>query len=913
MRANLPERELHIQAFWQERGIYQELVRIGRGRPKFILHDGPPYANGDIHIGTALNKVLKDIVVKFRSLQGQYAPYIPGWDTHGLPIELQAIRALGIDRRQVTPLELRRRCREFALHWLDVQRADFRRLGVLGDWDHPYLTLDPRYEAIQIRLFGELVERGYIYKGLKPVYWCAECETALAEAEVEYADKTSDSIYVSFAVKDGKDVLPAGARVVIWTTTPWTIPANLAIALHPDAQYQLVATTAGPLLLAAELAGAALAAMGLAPGPVLGSFRGKELEGVVCLHPLYPRRSPLALGDHVTLDEGTGCVHTAPGHGHEDFALGARYGLPVLNPLDDRGVFTEEAGPFAGLRYDRANPVIVEALARAGALLGRDRLQHQYAHCWRCKEPVLYRATVQWFASVAGFREKALAAIDEVTWIPAWGRERIFNMVSDRGDWCISRQRAWGVPIPAFYCRACGTILMNRETIDSVARCFQQEGSDAWFAREAHELLPEGVTCSRCGGAGFDKETDIMDVWFDSGSSHAAAMRAHPELGWPADLYLEGSDQHRGWFQSSLLTAVATEGRAPYRAVLTHGFVVDGEGRKMSKSLGNVVSPQAVIGQYGADILRLWVASSDYKQDIRVSPDILKQLAEGYRKIRNTLRFILGNLYDHDPVENACPHDQLSELDLWALDSLERLIREVTASYQAYDYHLVYHAIHNFCAVDMSALYLDVLKDTLYTMGKNSRERRAAQHVLYQVAGVLVRLLAPVIPHTAEEVWAQLPRLPGEPGSVLLASWPPARAECLDAARYERWQQLLAVRRVVSRALELERAAHRIGSSLEAQVTLYADLSRHQPLNQCLAFLPNLFIVSGVKLATPGDPPPAAALVDAEAGVAVVVEKAAGEKCERCWVFSETVAHDSEHPALCRRCAQVVRQVRAGA
>jgi len=913
MRANLPERELHLQAFWQERGIYQELVRLGRDRPKFILHDGPPYANGDIHIGTALNKVLKDIVIKFHSMQGEYAPYIPGWDTHGLPIELQAIRALGIDRKKVTPLELRRRCREFALHWLDIQRADFQRLGVLGDWDHPYLTMDPGYESVQIRLFGELVERGYIYKGLKPVYWCAECETALAEAEVEYTDKISDSIYVAFGVEDGKDRLPADARVVIWTTTPWTIPANLAIALHPEAEYRLVATAAGPLLLAAELAAPALAAVGLEGGQVLRSFRGTELEGLVCRHPLYPRGSLLVLGDHVTLEEGTGCVHTAPGHGHEDFELGARYGLPVLNPLDDRGVFTGAAGPFAGLRYDRANPVIVEALARAGALLGRGRLRHQYAHCWRCKEPLLYRATEQWFASVAGFRDRALAAIDEVTWIPSWGRERIFNMVADRDDWCISRQRAWGVPIPAFYCRACGAILMNRETIDSVARIFQQEGSDAWFAREALEFLPEGASCDRCGGSGFDKEKDIMDVWFDSGSSHAAAMAANPELGWPADLYLEGSDQHRGWFQSSLLTAVATRGRAPYRAVLTHGFVVDGEGRKMSKSLGNIVSPQEVIGQYGADILRLWVASSDYKQDIRVSPDILKQLAEGYRKIRNTLRFILGNLYDYDPVEHAVPDDWLSELDLWARENLQRLIREVTASYQAYDYHLVYHTIHNFCAVDMSALYLDVLKDTLYTLGQDSRERRAAQHVLYQVAGALVRLLAPVMPHTAEEVWSQLPRLPGEPESVLLAAWPAVRGEYLDAARHERWGQLLPVRRAVSRALELERAEHRIGSSLEAKVTLYADPSRHQLLHECRAFLPNLFIVSGVRLASPGEIPPATGLGDVEAGVSVLVEKADGEKCERCWVFCQSVAHDPEHPALCRRCAQVVRRSCAGA
>lgn len=913
MRANLPDREPETQSFWEETGVYEELARLGRGRPKFILHDGPPYANGDIHIGTALNKVLKDIVIKFRSMQGQYAPYVPGWDTHGLPIELQAIRALGIDRDRVSPLELRQRCREFALHWMDVQRTEFKRLGVLGDWDHPYLTLEPEYEARQVQLFGELVERGYIYKGLKPVYWCAECETALAEAEVEYSEKTSDSIYVGFKVEDGKGRLPRDARVVIWTTTPWTIPANLAIALHPDAEYRLVATKAGSLLLAADLAGRALSMMGLEGGETLDRFRGAELEGVVCRHPLYLRDSLLILGDHVTLEEGTGCVHTAPGHGHEDFEVGARYGLPVLNPLDGRGVFTDEAGPFAGLRYDRANPRIVDALAEAGALLASDHVQHQYAHCWRCKKPVLYRATEQWFASVDGFRQEALEAIDAVTWIPGWGRERISNMVAGRGDWCISRQRVWGVPIPAFYCRQCRHILISQETIQAVADLFRREGSDAWFAREAHDILPAGTTCGQCGASGFVKETDIMDVWFDSGSSHVAAMEAHPELGWPADLYLEGSDQHRGWFQSSLLTAVATRGSAPYRAVLTHGFVVDGEGRKMSKSLGNVVFPQAVIKQYGADILRLWVASADYKQDIRVSPDILKQLAEVYRKIRNTLRFILGNLYDFDPAKDPVAYQQLSELDRWALATLQHLVRQVTAYYQAYDYHLLYHAIHNFCAVDMSSLYLDVLKDTLYTMGKDDLQRRAAQTVLYQVAAALVRVIAPVLPHTAEEVWRFLPRPAGEPASVLLAQWPPVRQEYLDPDLEERWGRLLEVRRAVSKALEMERAARNIGSSLEAQVTLYAGPDRAGLLESSLSQLAALFIVSAVRLAPPLTPAPAFAFQDPDTGLAVLVEKAEGVKCERCWVFSPTVAHDPGHPSLCRRCAQVVRASRPDA
>ncbi len=906
MRANLPQREVEIQAFWSEQDIYGQLRRAARGRPQFILHDGPPYANGDIHIGTALNKVLKDIVVKFASMRGYDAPYVPGWDTHGLPIELQAIRILGINRHEVDAVELRRRCREFALHWQGIQRGQFQRLGVLGEWDHPYLTMEPGYEACQVQVFGEMARRGFIYKGLKPVYWCADCETALAEAEVEYAEKRSPSIYVAFAVTGAAGRLPAGARVVIWTTTPWTIPANLAICLHPEAEYHLVPTAAGALLLAAERVEPALKAMGLQGGRPLLTCRGAELEGLRCRHPLYERDSVLILGEHVTLDEGTGCVHTAPGHGHEDFAIGAGYGLGVLNPLDGRGVFTAEAGRFAGLRYDHANPRIVEALREAGALLGQDTITHQYAHCWRCKSPVLYRATEQWFASIDGFRQAALEAIAGVEWIPPWGRERISNMVADRGDWCISRQRVWGVPIPAFYCQDCGEPLLSRESVAAVADLFGREGSDAWFHRSARQILPPDLRCGACQGQEFTKETDIMDVWFDSGSSHVAVLGTRPGLRWPADLYLEGSDQHRGWFQSSLLTAVATRGRAPYRAVLTHGFVVDGEGRKMSKSLGNVVSPQEVIGRYGADILRLWVASADYKQDIRVSPDILKQLAEVYRKIRNTLRFILGNLYDFDPVGDAVPRDSLAEFDRWTLARLALLLEDVTAHYQAYDYHLLYHAIHNFCAVDLSALYLDVCKDTLYTLAPADPRRRAAQTVLYEVASVLVRIIAPVLPHTAEEVWRYLPRRPGDPLSVLLATWPAPEHARRDPELEERWEGLLQVREVVSKALELARGARHIGSSLEAKVTLYPGPPRAGLLAEYAHELPALFIVSQVELMPTATQPPPTAYSDPARDLAVLVEPAAGTKCDRCWNWSVTTGQDPEHPGLCRRCAAVV-------
>ncbi len=602
MKANLPAREPEIQRRWRDEDLYGRVRRAREGAPRFVLHDGPPYANGDIHIGTALNKVLKDIVVKFATMRGFDAPYVPGWDTHGMPIEHAALRALGLNRRDLSALELRHKCQEFALKYRDVQREEFKRLGVLGDWGDPYMTLHPEYEARQIQVFGQMAQKGYIYKGLKSVYWCASCETALAEAEVEYYDKKSASIYVAFAVTDGKGKLPEGSRVVIWTTTPWTIPANLAIALHPDFEYGLYDTPKGRLLLAKDLAAPSLQAFGV-EGKLISSYRGSDLEGVLTRHPLFDRSSVVVLGEHVTLEAGTGCVHTAPGHGPEDFDLGVKYNLGVLNPVDERGCFTEEAGPFAGMFIEQANGPVIEAMRENGSLLAQGTLTHSYAHCWRCKNPILYRATEQWFASVEGFRRQALEAIKQVRWIPAWGEERIGNMVADRADWCISRQRSWGVPIPIFYCRQCGHYLATDATIDAVSELFRREGADAWWRYEADRILPPGVTCPDCGGREFRKETDTMDVWFDSGSSHAAVLESRG-LGWPCDLYLEGSDQHRGWFQSSLLTAVATRGRAPYRAVLTHGFVVDGEGRKMSKSVGNVIY-QGVRGRHPAAVGRV--------------------------------------------------------------------------------------------------------------------------------------------------------------------------------------------------------------------------------------------------------------------------------------------------------------------
>ncbi len=924
MRANLPEREPPMLKAWEEMRIYEKVRASRQGASKFILHDGPPYANGDIHMGTALNKVLKDIVNKYKTLRGFDTPYVPGWDTHGLPIEHAAIKILGIDRSKVDPLTLRQQCRDYALKYRDIQREEFRRLGVRGDWENPYMTLKPEFEATEIRIFGEMARRGFIYRGKKAVYWCPSCETALAEAEIEYSDVRSPSIYVRFPVRDGRGKLPEqDTYVLIWTTTPWTMPGNTGIALNPEFAYQLVKTEKGNLLMAAELAPTVLRDLSLTAQAVVGQWKGSDLQGVVCRHPLhalapiFDRDSLVVLGDYVTAEDGTGCVHTAPGHGQEDFATGVQYGLPIITPIDDKGRFTDEAGPFAGIFYEDGNKVIAKALDESGNLLKLAFIQHQYAHCWRCKSPVIFRATTQWFASVEGFRQAALEAIEKVQWIPTWGEERIANMVRDRADWCISRQRVWGVPIPVFYCLDCGEPVITPESIEAVAGLFGKEGSDAWWRKEAAEILPSGFKCPHCGHTEFRKEKDIMDVWFDSGSTHAAVLRSRPELTWPSDLYLEGSDQHRGWFQSSLLTGVAALGGSPYKACLTHGFVVDGEGRKMSKSLGNVIFPEKVIKQYGADILRLWVSSSDYKADIRLSDDILKQLAEIYRKIRNTARYLLGNLYDFDPGTDSVPVSQMEELDRWALGRLAGLIERCGQAYDNYDFHLVYHDVHTFCVTDMSNFYLDVLKDRLYTSPAKSARRRAAQTVLYEVLQALVRVISPVLTFTSEEIWGMVPGrrgaeaapdgVNGTADTVQTALWPEADPEWRNEELEGRWAKLLDVRGEVLKALELARGDKKIGTSLEADVYLVVPEELKGLVTQYAEALPEIFIVSHVHLA---DSLPADLLQSLRSetisGLAVGVTRASGVKCERCWTYSETVGHSAQHPTLCRKCAEAL-------
>lgn len=896
MRANLPKREPEILRHWQESNFYEQLQQDGKEQqlPKFILHDGPPYANGHIHIGTALNKILKDFVIRSRSMDGYQVPYVPGWDTHGLPIELRAIKDFSVDRSKVSSLELRKKCREYALKYVDIQRDEFIRLGIWGDWDEPYLTLKPEYEARQIEIFGKMASNGFIYKALKPVYWCSDCETALAEAEIEYDDHTSPSIYVKFAVKDGKGKLSQDASFVIWTTTPWTIPANLAITLNPFLEYVLVDTDQGKLVVAKGLLEQFAVAVGLERYEISEEFIGSDLEGITCQHPLVDRQSVVILGEHATLEAGTGCVHTAPGHGQDDYIVGLKYNLPVFAPVDGHGVFTAEAGKYAGLHVMKANKIITEDLAKAGALIKSEDVEHSYPHCWRCKHPIIFRGTEQWFASLDGFRQDMLDAIKEVEWIPSWGIDRITNMVADRGDWCISRQRTWGVPIPLFYCNDCGETVITEETTKSVADIFRVKGSDAWWEYEADKLLPDEFACPKCGGKHFSKETDIMDVWFDSGVSHASVLQQREDLSWPADLYLEGSDQHRGWFQSSLSTAIAALGKAPYKSVLTHGFVVDGEGKKMSKSLGNFIEPKTIINQYGADVLRMWVASAEYRSDIRVSQDILKQLSDAYRRIRNTARFILGNIADFDPVTDTVDYDQMSEIDKWALHQTVKLNDRVRNAYHKYEFHTVYHSIHQFCSVDLSGFYLDVLKDRLYCDGKTSVTRRSTQTAMYTILVELVKLLAPIIPFTADEIWQQLPDSQSGAKSVHLSRWGNLPAEYRNDQLAEKWDDMLEVRNMVSKALEEARNDKKLGSSNDARIIISAD---KQTLTQLQSFsnddLAMLFIVSEVELK------------ETET-LDVAVRLAESEKCERCWRHSDSVDAAKEQ-LICARCDSVVR------
>lgn len=905
MRANLPKREPEILKFWQDIDVYQLVQDKNRGREKFILHDGPPYANGDIHLGHTLNKVLKDMIVKHRSMVGFDAPYVPGWDTHGLPIEQQAIKNLVIDRHNTDVIEFRHFCRDYALKYVDIQRDEFQRLGVRGDWAHPYLTLNPEFEGIQIKVFGDMANKGYIYKGLKPVYWCADCETALAEAEIEYHDKVSPSIYVKFPVIQGKGIVPEGSFIIIWTTTPWTLPANTAVCLHPEFTYLLIAVNGEEYVLAQGLLENVAQELGWTNYKIEAEFKGEQLERIMLRHPFIERDSLVILGEHVTLDAGTGCVHTAPGHGEDDFYVGKIYDLEVISPVDDQGKFTDEAGKFAGLYVHKANQPIIEELDQRGMLLKASNYSHQYPHCWRCKNPIVYRATNQWFASIDGFRQQALDAIDGVKWIPSWGRERIYNMVRDRGDWCISRQRTWGVPIPIFYCGECGETIVSPETINHVSDLFSQYGSDIWFEKSVRDLLPSNFVCPACGSAEFSKETDIMDVWFDSGSSHVAVLETYLELRWPADMYLEGSDQHRGWFNSSLSTSVAMRGVAPYRQVLTHGFIVDEKGYKMSKSSGNVIDPLVMIEEMGADILRLWVASADYRNDISVSKNIIKQSSEAYRKIRNTCRFILGNLYDFDPGHDAITFDQLTDLDKWALMKMDKLIRRVSKAFDEYEFHVVFHAVHNFCTVDLSNIYFDILKDKLYCNRADDRERRSAQTVLYQLINNLVAILSPILAFTSEEIWGYLKK-DGMSASVQLLDWPESNESYINDSLETRIDKILTLREVVTKALEEARIQKTIGHSLGARVIIYADNDWLQVLSDTEQ-LEKMLIVSQVEVKNAEARDLEAVALEGIPGVWVKVRAADGEKCERCWIIDLSVGKDNQHPTLCSRCAAVVK------
>ena len=913
MRANLPQREPEILKKWQDENMYEKLMENNEGKPLFILHDGPPYANGDMHMGHALNKTLKDVITRFKNMDGFKAPYIHGWDTHGLPIERQAIKKLGVNRHEVGVVKFRDMCRDFAISQVENQKSQIKRLGSLGDWDNSYLTLAPEFEAKQIEIFGEMAKKGYIYKGLKPIYWCTDCETALAEAEIEYEEDKTSSIYVKFKVSEDNGVFADSGvdkndiNFVIWTTTTWTLPGNVAIALNPNFTYSLVKANGEYYVLAHELIENVLKAANISNYEVVAQYTGKELELIKCKHPFVDRESLVIVGDHVTLDAGTGCVHTAPGHGAEDYIACKNYKeIPIIVPVDGKGYLNELAGEFKGLFYEESNAKIIEKLKEVGALYAIEDIIHQYPHCWRCHKPIVFRATEQWFASVDDIKDAAIEAIKGVRWIPKWGEDRITGMVADRSDWCISRQRTWGVPIPIFYCKDCGKELITEDSIKAVSKLFAQKGSTSWYETDASQILPAGTKCE-CGCSEFTKEKDIMDVWFDSGSSHSGVLDVKEGLRFPADLYLEGNDQYRGWFQSSLLTSVAARGEAPYKAVITHGMIVDETGEKMSKSKGNGISPQDIINKYGADLLRLWVVSADYKTDMRISDGILKQLSESYRKIRNTARYILGNINDFNPETDMVSTERLADIDKWALIRLSKLTEKVLDAYRNYEFHIVQHAIHNFCIVDMSNFYLDVIKDRLYAEKSAGESRRAAQTVMYKVLDALVKLLAPVLAFTSEEIWASMPHTASDKKEyVILNDMPKPTPELYDDVFESKWDRLMLAKADVSKALEEARSAKLIGKSLGAKVEIFADGSYYELLKEIESDLFTYFITSGAHV-LPLDEAPDNALVG-ETGIKVLVSVADGEECERCWIHSESVGKDATHPTLCARCAHVLKE-----
>ena len=910
MRANLSKREPDFLKMWRDTDLYGKLMSQSKGKPLFILHDGPPYANANIHIGTAFNKILKDFIPKYKWMRGYRAPYIPGWDTHGLPIELRVLKEEGATKESMDPVVLRSKCTDYASRYIDIQREEFKRLGVLGDWDNPYVTYKPEYEAAQLGAFADMVEKGFVYKGFKTVYWCIDCQTALAAAEIEYEDETSPSIYVSypmpnaaerFAALSGKDV-----SVIIWTTTPWTLPASMAVALQVDYEYVFVPSGNRVYLLASELLPEVQKETGLVFGEPILSCRGKDLEGLIALHPFYPEReTPIVLADYVTLDSGTGCVHTAPGHGVEDFETGIKYGLEIYNPVDPTGRFLPETPLVGGLTLDEGAARVFESLAENGRLLGRGKILHSYPHCWRCKKPIIFRATEQWFVSVSKFRNEALEAIDRVEWIPDWGKERISNMVRDRSDWCISRQRIWGVPIPALYCEDCGELILSPDRIRLVQEKVRQSGSNTWWKSTPEELLGERAVCDKCGSRRLRKETDIMDVWFDSGSSHIAVLETRPELRWPAEMYLEGSDQHRGWFQTSLLNGVATRGDAPFRAVLTHGFIVDGEGRKMSKSLGNAVSPQEIIEKYGADILRLWVASTDYRNDIRISQNIIDNLVEMYRRIRNTFRYLLSNVYDFNPSIDSVPLEKMDEMDRWILSRLQGVLNRVTQGFETYEFHIPTFVVYQFCVNELSAFYLDVSKDRLYASAPAETTRRSCQTVLWALLETLTRTLAPVLSFTTEETWQAMRAIDGSlQESVFLAEWPKENPSLANPELDTRWDRILSIRSGFSRALEAARGKGLIGKSLEAEITVIEAPDKIRPalLSASEEDWEMICIVSAFRN-TPIRNEFDLVYDDAETGMKIGIRKAEGTPCPRCWKISP----DADARRLCPRCAKVTQ------
>ena len=917
MRAGLPRREPEMLQAMYDKDLYHKMVARNDGKPLFVLHDGPPYANGNIHIGTALNKILKDIIVKEKNMTGYCSPYVPGWDTHGLPIESAILKNKKVKRDALTTSEFREKCKEYALDFVDKQREQFKRLGVLGEWDDPYLTLKPHFEAKQVKVFGEMAKKGFIYKGMKPVYWCPHDQTALAEAEIEYADDPCTTIFVKFPVRDDKGMLAQYCDLsklffVIWTTTPWTIPGNMAICLNAELDYVLLEVPSGEVyVLAQALAEGVCKAAGIDFGAckVLATLKGAAFELMTAAHPLFDRDSVILNGEHVTLDAGTGCVHTAPGFGAEDFQICQQYdkaglthiGVPV--PVNAKGVMTDER--YNGQFYAVGNDMVVEDLGACGALLASEKITHSYPHCWRCKHPIIYRATEQWFCSVDAIKDAAVKACDAIQWKPDWGKDRMTSMITERNDWCISRQRVWGVPIPIFYCDACGADIVTPETIDHVSELFRAHGSNVWFDREADELLPAGFKCPKCGHTHFTKETDIMDVWFDSGSTHAAVLDERPYLHFPADIYLEGGDQYRGWFQSSMLTSIAAKGVAPYRQIITHGWTVDGEGRAMHKSLGNAVAPEEIIKDYGADMLRLWVAAADYTQDMRISKDIMKQLSEAYLKIRNTARYMLGNLAGFDPDRDQVPYAQMQALDRYALSRYNELVKTVRAAYDRYEFHAVYRAVYNFCVIDLSNLYLDVIKDRLYCEGASSPERRSAQTALYVILDGMTRLIAPILAFTSDEIWAAMPHAASDNGeSVLLNDMPDASpALALDESAAGRWDKLISLRDAVNKALENARKAGVLKKNQDAEIRLWVSEEDAAFLKD--VDLATLCIVSKVEVLTGDGEGETAEDCLVSATIAVTLSDA--PKCVRCWNHNGHVGEDHDHAELCPRCAAVVR------